>query len=247
MKKILLSLALLLAIPCFGQVFPYNILLTQRTPDNQDYTSRVLPNPANSANGIIYFNGTTQLPGYLVLGTGLSVSDGVMSASGGGTQADWNATTGPSRILNKPTISTVGMTGQYSDLFGAPTIPTVTAFNFGMPSARTLGLSTAYQANDATKASIITVSPQCTASITLVTGATCVIQARIGTASLTCSTGTPVATWANGNTGTLTIGLALNQIVGAPGAINLPSGAYFILCPVSGTFTINSAVDQPAG
>jgi hypothetical protein len=77
-------------------------------------------------------------------------------------------------------------------------------------------------------------------------GSTCTLQARIASSSLTCSGGTVVAQWTNGNTGTLVVGVALNQIVGAPGDIKLPIGWYFILCPVSGTFTI-SAVDQTAG
>lgn len=120
-------------------------------------------------------------------------------------------------------------------------------FNFSAPSARTLVVSTAYQATDPAKAAVITVSPQCTAALTLVTGSTCSMQARVGAAGLTCSTGTPVLQWVNGNTGALTVGLALNQIVGAPGDVKLPIGAYFILCPTAGTFTINTAVDQSAG
>jgi hypothetical protein len=121
------------------------------------------------------------------------------------------------------------------------------AFNFGDPVSRTLTVSTAYQANDPAKAAIITVSPQCTAAITLTTGSTCTIQARVGTVGLTCSTGTVVAQWTNGNTGTLTVGLALNQTVGSPGDIKVGIGRYFILCATSGTFTFAAAVDQSAG
>lgn len=39
--------------------------------------------------------------------------------------SDWTATTGAGFILNKPTISTVGNTGNYSDLVGKPTLSTV--------------------------------------------------------------------------------------------------------------------------
>lgn len=39
-------------------------------------------------------------------------------------QSDWNATSGPEAILNKPTLATVATSGLYSDLFGTPTIPT---------------------------------------------------------------------------------------------------------------------------
>lgn len=119
-------------------------------------------------------------------------------------------------------------------------------FNFGAPNTRTLAVSTAYQATDITKAAIATISPQCSAAITVGGGSTCTLQARIAASSLTCSTGVIVAQWTNGNTGTLVVGVALNQIVGAPGDVKLPIGWYFILCPVSGTFTV-SAVDQTAG
>ena len=112
--------------------------------------------------------------------------------------------------------------------------------------ARTLALSTAYQATNTAKPAIVTVSPSCSASLTLAGGTTCTLQARIGAAPLTCSTGAVVATWTNGNTGALTVGLSLNQTVGSPYGINVPTGASFILCPTSGTFTVTAA-EQSAG
>lgn len=119
-------------------------------------------------------------------------------------------------------------------------------FNFGLPVARTLALSTAYQASTPSKPAIVTVTPTCTASLTISGGGTCTLQARIGASGLTCSTGTVAATWTNGNTGTLSVGLAMNQTIGSPYGIALPTGAYFVLCPTAGTFTV-SAVDQTAG
>ena len=38
-------------------------------------------------------------------------------------QANWNATSGPAQILNKPTLATVATTGSYNDLEDKPTIP----------------------------------------------------------------------------------------------------------------------------
>lgn len=119
-------------------------------------------------------------------------------------------------------------------------------FNFGLPVARTLALTTPYQATNPAKPAIVTVSPSCSASLSLAGGTTCTLQARVGSAPLSCSSGTVVATWTNGNTGALTVGLALNQVVGAPYGINLPTGASFILCPTSGTFTVTAA-EQSAG
>jgi len=39
--------------------------------------------------------------------------------------SDWNSTSGISRILNKPTLSTVAISGSYSDLLNKPTLSTV--------------------------------------------------------------------------------------------------------------------------
>lgn len=120
-------------------------------------------------------------------------------------------------------------------------------FNYGSISTRTFAVSTAYQATDNTKAAVVKVSPSCTASLSLTAGGTCTIQARVGTSGLTCSTGTVLATWTNANTGTLTIGLGLNQTVGSPGNIELAIGEYFILCATSGTFTIANGTDRSQG
>lgn len=332
MRKLLLAVWTLLCMAqASAQFIPNSIRVSQRLPDNSGYINRDLIPPADGKDGLFLYNGTTLLPGYVTLGTGLSVTSGVLN-SASQVNADWNATSGPAQIQNKPIISMVGMTGQYGDLLGKPTavssftndagyidstglntalsgyatnnalntglagkdalgsaaaaqafsiqranhtgtqpastitglatvatsgsyndlsnkptIPTVTQFNFGSPNARTLAVSTAYQATDPTKAAVVTVSPQCSATITLSSGSTCTMQARIGASGLTCSTGTVVAQWTNGNTGTLTVGLNLTQIIGGPGDIKLPIGGWFILCPTAGTFTINSAVDQSAG
>lgn len=40
-------------------------------------------------------------------------------------QSDWTATTGAAVILNKPTLSTVAITGEYSDLLNTPNLATV--------------------------------------------------------------------------------------------------------------------------
>ena len=40
-----------------------------------------------------------------------------------GTQADWNATVGSAKILNKPTLATVASSGSYANFMGRPTLP----------------------------------------------------------------------------------------------------------------------------
>ena len=60
----------------------------------------------------------------LGLGTGLS-SDGtnLNCTVPGNVQADWNATSGASQILNKPSLATVATSGSYNDLSSKPSIP----------------------------------------------------------------------------------------------------------------------------
>ncbi len=42
-----------------------------------------------------------------------------------GAQADWNATSGPSQILNKPVLAAVAISGSYTDLTNKPDISAV--------------------------------------------------------------------------------------------------------------------------
>lgn len=123
----------------------------------------------------------------------------------------------------------------------------VTPFDFAFPSTRTIAVSTDYQSGTPTKAAVITISASCAAALTLAGGNTCSMETRVGPSTVTCSTGTVVNTWTNGNTGTLTLGLNTLQTIASAATIHLPIGGHFILCPLSGTFTIVTAVDQAAG
>ncbi len=62
-------------------------------------------------------------------------------------QADWNATSGPNQILNKPVLSAVATSGSYSDLSNTP--PTNTPFTGDSGSGGTSGLVPAPVAGDA--------------------------------------------------------------------------------------------------
>lgn len=80
MKKIFI-LALVWCGAAFAQQ-ENQIVITQRNAADTGFLSRFLTAPASSADGLIYYNGTTILPGYLTLGTGLSVTSGVLNVSG---------------------------------------------------------------------------------------------------------------------------------------------------------------------
>ena len=116
------------------------------------------------------------------------------------------------------------------------------AFSYGFPFTRTLAQSTSLQATDAAKPAVLTISPACTNSTTLLAASACTLQVRVHTSAVTCSTGTVYANW----TSTYTLGLLLTNASGSPFDVKLPTGAFFILCPVAGTFTI-AAAEQTVG
>lgn len=115
-------------------------------------------------------------------------------------------------------------------------------FNFSQPTARTLAVSTSYQAADNTKAAIIIPSYACQNATQVLASSACTVQVRMGTGTLTCSTGTVYYTQSL----TVALGVLLTQNSTNPVQINLPIGASFVICPTSGTFTI-TAVEQTAG
>lgn len=121
--KVFLSLLL---IPAIAGAAANDLVISQRNATDTGANNRILAAPAGGANGILYFNASTVLPAYLTLGTNLSITSGVLNASSSSqVNSDWNSVSGVSQILNKPSISTVGMTGQYGDLIGSPSLSTV--------------------------------------------------------------------------------------------------------------------------
>lgn len=127
MKKLIsFILALTLASTAFAA--GNDMIFMQRNAADTGTLTRLTTIPSGGQDGIFLFNGSTVLPTFITLGTNLSVTSGVLNAAGGGTQvnSDWTASTGVAAILNKPPISTVGMTGLYGDLISAPTV--VSAF-----------------------------------------------------------------------------------------------------------------------
>lgn len=257
MRKAILGLclAVLSALAIAG---PNSIVLTQRNAADTGNIFRTMDNPPS--DGVMIFNTAISRPGYLTIGPGLVTSNGMLQAAvpqgppgpqgAQGVPGVTGATGAAGRDGVDGTPGAVGSTGAQGvqgiqGVQGPAGTPAPT-FDYGLPVPRTIAVTTPYQATNAAKAADISVSPSCTASLTLAGGSTCTLQARIGSAPLTCSSGTVVATWTNGNTGALSIGLALNQTVGSPYAIRLPIGASFILCPTAGTFTVTAA-EQSGG
>ena len=81
----------------------------------------VIGNNNNTHQWNFKTDGTLELP------SGGDITLGGTSVLGGGTQANWNSTSGPSQILNKPTLATVATSGSYTDLSSKPTLGTAAA------------------------------------------------------------------------------------------------------------------------
>ncbi|MGU3629840.1 hypothetical protein [Comamonas sp. C24C] len=183
----------------------------------------------NSSTGVL------NIPNYAP-GTGTVTSITAGAGLSGGT------------ITTAGTISmpSVGTPGTYNsvttDAQGRVTGGMNTAFNYSQPAARTLTVSTSYQAADPTKAAVIYPSFACTNATTVLAASACTLQVRMGTGTLTCSTGTVYYTQSL----TVALGLLITQNSTNPVPIFLPSGASFIICPTAGTFTV-TAVEQSAG
>ncbi len=265
MKKILFAL-LMLAVG-IAQAVPYQVRVNQKDVSDAFFNARDMVNPSGGQNGVFVYNGTAQLPQFFTLGTGLqfngstiesSVPAGPQGPAGPAGDTGPQGPTGPTGATGPqgaqgdvgPTGAT-GATGATGST--GPTGPTgpqgatgpvgpqgnpgLTAFGF--PAARTLSVSTSYQAVDNTKPSILTISAGCTNATTVLAASACTLQVRMHTAAVTCSTGTVYATWSS----TYALGLLLTNASISPMQLNLPAGAFFILCPTAGTFTIN-AVEQ---
>lgn len=98
MKKLLL-LALL---PTFAFADAFSPGVIQRNATDNATINRFMPVPAS--NALFLFNTATVLPEMATLGSNLSYSGGVLSAVVSAQQnSDWNAVSGVTQILNKPT------------------------------------------------------------------------------------------------------------------------------------------------
>lgn len=112
-------IAPIVAEACNG---PNRTCISQRNTANN--TTAAVPIPVPSSDAVYFFEFSTLLPKAATLGPNCSFTSGVFNCSGGGgVNADWNANSGLSQILNKPSLSTVATTGSYGDLSDKPVIP----------------------------------------------------------------------------------------------------------------------------
>lgn len=258
MKKIIAILCLLL-MPLTASAVANQILFQKRPSDGSaGYDAYLLFAPPS--NGFMMFDPSINEPRYFITGTGLNCDSATTVCSVTVNYADIASkpdlsvyatnTSVAAAVSGKQSTVTLTTTGTGAATFnsgtGALNIPTpnsATPFNYGAPTAKTVAVSTAYQAADVTKAAVVTISPSCQNATTVLASSACTLQVRqSATAGLTCSNGTVASTW----TSTVQLGLVFTQTSGSPFDVKLPIGGYFILCATSGTFTL-SAVEQSAG
>lgn len=127
-----------------------NIIVPTKTSD--------LTNDSNFVSKTDYATASTG--GVVKVGSGLSITNGVLSTTGGGMAdaVEWD------NILNKPTFSTVATSGSYNDISDKPTIPTV---NNGALIIKKNGINVAtFTANQSSKTTADITVPTKTSDLT---------------------------------------------------------------------------------
>lgn len=157
MKKIL---ALLLAFPLLVHAAANDIVLTQRNSTNNGDITRNLGFAAT--DGLFWLDAATILPKTVTLGSNLSITSGVLN-SANQVNSDWNAVSGVSQIVNKPSFATVAFTGNYADLSGTPVASTPTQ------SGVSRSLNSSFQVS-ATRPALVTYSVQITVTASIAGG-----------------------------------------------------------------------------
>ena len=117
-----------------------------------------LTNDSNFVSNTSYATASTG--GVVKVGSGLSITNGVLSTTGGGVAdaVEWD------NVLNKPTFATVATSGSYNDLSNKPTIPTV---NNGALILKKNGIDVAtFTANQSSKTTADITVPTKTSDLT---------------------------------------------------------------------------------
>jgi hypothetical protein len=216
-----------------------NINLTQRNSADTGNVFRLLPTPAASADGIIYYNGATSLPGYVTVGTGLSISSGVISSTNNGTVTSVTAGTGLSggTITTSGTISmpNIGTAGSYANVT-TDAQGRVTAGTNRSQATAARALNSAFQIN-ATRDAWVTYSVQITVTASIAGGQNGDVVLEIASDSGFTANVQTLAISGLGQTYTLAI--ALQGIQPQTGVVTgyVPAGYYTRLRTVNNTGT----------
>lgn len=208
MKKLAFSLLLIAGAVHAG---PNSMVVLKR--NNDDTASQQLLVGPPASIGFLTFDPSN--PTFTTLDSSLTINSGVLGVANPAVNADWNAVSGPAQILNKPTI------------------PSVPSRSFAY---QTRSLNTCFQVSS-NRDALVTYSVDIATSLSLTAGQQGTVYLRTY-ANSSCTTGTQELTrFVNGQTGTLTIGLALTQNVTGTLTGVVPAGAYVQLVTENNTGT----------
>lgn len=150
--------------------------------------------------------------------------------------SDWNAVSGLAQILNKPSIPAAQIQSDWTQASSG-----AVDFIKNKPAARSQSsasrsLNTIFQIN-ATRDCIVNYSVDISCTLSLTTGQSGTVFLEIASNSGFTTNVQELARFVNGNTGTLTIGLALTQNVTGTLSGYVPTGYYVRLRTVNNTGT----------
>lgn len=162
--------------------------------------------------------------------------------------SDWNSVSGVSQILNKPSLATVATSGSYNDLTNKPTIPTIPTPSYtNNPSVTIQTVAAAGNGNQlsSTRMAFVNYSVTINTIVSLSGNSNGYVVLEIAaTNSSTAGDWTEIGRTPSGQSGTIVVGLVLNQIGGGQVGGIVPAGYYRRLRSVntSGTpsYTYNS-------
>jgi len=211
-----------------------NVLaISQRTPEDDGYTSRILE---FSADGLVGYDKTAERPTQIYYGAGLSwnSSTKILSATGTGTVTSIGIASSDLSISGSPVTTSgnitanLATTGVSTGTYEKVTVDTkgrVTAGVNPSDSYPARSLNSCFQICS-TRSAFVNYSIDIAATISLTTGQTGTVFLETYSDS-GCTTGTQEITrFVNGNTGTLTVGLNLTQNVTGTITGYVPAGKY---------------------
>jgi hypothetical protein len=246
LKRLITGLSLVSTLAYAG---PDDILLTQRNSLDTGNIQRVTAHPTGGP-GLLRYNLATLLPDWVELSSPLQFNGATLEIVW--PNADWNSVSGNSQILNKPTFATIAFTGLAADITNSTSVGRAvltaatqadarTAIGVVNPVARsfnytTRSLNTCFQVSS-TRDAFVSYAVDIGTSLSLLAGQQGTVYMRTYTNS-SCTTGTQEVTrFVNGQTGTLTIGLALQQNVTGTLAGIIPAGLWVQLVTENNTGT----------
>lgn len=116
MKKTILAVCLG-AMPVLAFAAAYEISINQRSASNTSWIERIPANPPGTNHGMFWIDGNTKVLKW-VTPVGATYDGTTNTLTYIGTQADWNAVSGPASILNKPTIPAAQVQSDWNAISG---------------------------------------------------------------------------------------------------------------------------------